>query len=69
MRRERERAHLPGFVDGMIARPEAPCGIAPIVPSVAVRLVVVGGARRKAEVHEVGNGRLALPVAEGAHGE
>ena len=41
----------------------------PVVPSVSVREAVVLRARRQAEVHEVGDGCLALPAGEGTHGE
>ena len=52
----------------MIAGSETPGWVATVVSSVAVRLVV-GGPWRQTEVHEMGNGRLALPVVEWTHGE
>jgi hypothetical protein len=52
----------------MVARAKAPRRVAPIAPSMTMRLVV-GRARWQTEVHEVGDGRLALTVVEGTHGE
>lgn len=58
----------PCLVYGVVARAKAPRRIAPIAPCVAMG-GMVGWAGRQAEVHEVGNGRLALAVLEGTHGE
>jgi hypothetical protein len=56
------------LVDGMVARAEAPGRSASGASGVAVGVVVLGTGR-KAKVHQVGDGRLALAVAERTHGE
>jgi hypothetical protein len=56
------------LVNGMVARAEAPGWSASAASRIAVRVVVLR-ARREAEVHQVGDGRLALAVVEGTHGE
>jgi hypothetical protein len=61
--------HVPRLVSSVVARTKTPSGVAPVVPAIAVRLVVVLGAWGEAEVHKVGNGRLPLAVVEGTHGE
>lgn len=58
----------PCLINRMVAGSETPGWVATVVPSVAVRLIV-GGPWRQTEVHEMGDGRLALPVVEWTHGE
>jgi hypothetical protein len=60
--------YISGLVDGMVARAKTPGRVAPIVPSITMRLVV-GWAWRQTKVHEVGNGRLPLAIIEWTHGE
>ena len=62
---------LPCFVSCMVARAHAPGRNASSTPTVAVTVMVVEvlGTRRKVEVHQMGDGRLSLPVAVWTHRE
>lgn len=62
---------LPCFVSRMVARAHAPGRNASSTPTVAVTVMVVEvlGTRRKVEVHQMGDGRLSLPVAVWTHRE
>jgi hypothetical protein len=55
----------------MVARAHAPGRNASSTPAVAVTVTVVEvlGTRRKVEVHQMGDGRLSLPVAVWTHRE
>lgn len=55
------RMYVSRFVHCVVTRPEAPGRISPIVPAVAVRVVVVG-TWGKVEVHQVGYRGLTLLI-------
>jgi hypothetical protein len=60
--------HISRLVDGVITRAKTPGRVAPVIPSIAMRLVV-GWTWRQTKVHKVGNGRLPFAVVEWTHGE
>lgn len=51
----------------MVARAWAPCWISPIRTAVTVKMVL--GARGQTEVHQMGDGSLALAATGGTHGD
>ena len=59
---------VPGFVGGMVAGTETPGRIPAIVSRIAMGVVILG-ARRKTEVHQVGDGGLPLAAVKRTHGE
>jgi hypothetical protein len=61
--------HVPRLVSSVVSRTKAPGGVAPVVPAIAVRLMVVLGSWGEAKVHKMGNGRLPFAIVEGTHGE
>lgn len=61
---------LPCFISRMVARAHAPGRNASSTPTaVAIMVVEVLGTRGKVEIHQMGDGRLSLPVAVWTHGE
>ena len=62
--------NVPCFVDGMVARTDAPRGVLPR-RALAVRIIALMlriGPWRKREVHQMCDGRLAFPTVDGLHG-
>lgn len=58
------------LVNGVVARTQAPGRISAIVPTIAVRvMVVVLWSWGQTEVHQVSDGRLPFAVVEWTHGE
>lgn len=62
--------HVSGLVDGVIARPNSPGRISPLVTVIMGVIVVLLKVRswRQGEVHKMGDGGLALAAIDGLHG-
>jgi hypothetical protein len=60
--------HISRLVDCMVAGTQTPGRVAPAVPAIAMRMVILWP-WRQAKIHEVSDGRLSLAVVEGTHGE
>jgi hypothetical protein len=62
--------HVSGLVDGVIAGPNSPGRISPLVTVIMGVIVVLLKVRswRQGEVHKMGDGGLALAAIDGLHG-